>query len=124
MEKGENDMGVYIPNMSKPKDCYLCEFTNGYECWSNGEPWFDVKEAYAKRTLSPNCPLIEIVTCGECKHKPIKYDPEGDEFGFNLVSPNGYDNLCPCLNTDDGFYSYMPDDNFFCAYGERRSDET
>lgn len=53
-------MGVYIPNMSKPKDCYLCEFTNGYECWSNGEPWFDVKEAYAKRTLSPNCPLIEI----------------------------------------------------------------
>lgn len=61
-------MGVYIPNMSKPKDCYLCEFTNGYECWSNGEPWFDVKEAYAKRTLSPDCPLIDIITCGECKH--------------------------------------------------------
>ena len=61
-------MGVYIPNMSKPKDCYLCEFTNGYECWSNGEPWFDVKEAYAKKTLSPNCPLIEIVRCGECEY--------------------------------------------------------
>lgn len=64
-----------------------------------------------------------LVTCGECKHKPIKHDPEGDDFGFNLVSPNGYDNLCPCLNTDDGFYSYMPEDNFFCAYGERRTDE-
>ena len=53
-------MGVYNPNMEKPKNCYLCDFTNGYECWSNGEPWFDVKEAYAKRILSPNCPLIEI----------------------------------------------------------------
>ena len=62
----------------------------------------------------------DLVRCGECKHKPIKYDPEGDDFGFNLVSPNGYDNLCPCLNTDDGFYSYMPEDNFFCAFGERR----
>lgn len=62
-------MGVYIPNMSKPKDCYLCEFTNGYECWSNGEPWFDVKEAYAKRTLSPNCPLIEI---GDIEYRAFK----------------------------------------------------
>lgn len=73
-----------------------------------------------------DCPLIEIdiVRCGECKHKPIKHDPEDDDFGFNLVSPNGYDNLCPCLNTDDGFYSYMPEDDFFCAFGERRDDET
>lgn len=66
---------------------------------------------------------LDLVRCEECKHKPIKYDPEGDDFGFNLVSPNGYDNLCPCLNTDDGFYSYMPEDNFFCAFGERRADE-
>ena len=68
-------------------------------------------------------PTVDLVRCEECKHKPIKYDPEGDDFGFNLVSPNGYDNLCPCLNTDDGFYSYMPEDNFFCAFGERRADD-
>ena len=103
-------MGVYIPNMEKPKNCRTCKFKSNKE----GECWFVHYDI--------DCPLIDmdLVRCGECKHKPIKHDPEGDDFGFNLVSPNGYDNLCPCLNTDDGFYSYMPDDNFFCAYGERR----
>ena len=99
-------MGVYIPNMEKPKDCYLCEFTNGYECWSNGEPWFDVKEAYAKRTLSPNCPLIEIdlVRCGECKHSKEWYRDRlmchlWAEFGVSVF--------------EDGF----------CNYGERRKED-
>lgn len=94
---------IAIPNMGMPETCDMCPI-EGCE-YINGKF---------------TCPLIEIVRCGECKHKPIKHDPEDDDFGFNLVSPNGYDNLCPCLNTDDGFYSYMPDDNFFCAYGERR----
>lgn len=119
-------MGVYIPNMEKPKNCFQCSFNDGIYCAliDNDTDAFiyeDPTKVSTKRL--DNCPLIEIVTCGECKHKPIKHDPEGDDFGFNLVSPNGYDNLCPCLNTDDGFYSYMPDDNFFCAYGERRADE-
>lgn len=103
---------IAIPNMEKPKSCK--------ECMNN---CINIPlECYSEDDTMPDCTLIEIVTCGECKHKPIKYDPEGDDFGFNLVSPNGYDNLCPCLNTDDGFYSYMPDDNFFCAFGERRAD--
>ena len=119
-------MGVYIPNMEKPKNCFQCSFNDGIYCAliDNDTDAFiseDPTKVSTKRL--DNCPLIEIVRCGECKHKPIKHDPEGDDFGFNLVSPNGYDNLCPCLNTDDGFYSYMPDDNFFCAYGERRNDE-
>ena len=99
-------MGVYIPNMSKPKDCYLCEFTNGYECWSNGEPWFDVKEAYAKGTLSPNCPITEIdlVRCKDCKH----YDTESRTF--------------PCCTDIFGAVRYMEADGF-CSKGERRADE-
>ncbi len=102
-----------------PKDCYtcFCYETEFNMCSLTGKRLDDI------RLRQDDCPLIEIVTCRECKHKPIKYDPEGDDFGFNLVSPNGYDNLCPCLNTDDGFYSYMPEDNFFCAFGERRADE-
>ena len=92
-------MGVYISKMEKPKDCYLCEFTNGYECWSNGEPWFDVEEAYAKGTLSPNCPLTEIVTCGECKW----------------------------IGVDDGMpfcYWWLREiePDVFCSYAERRAD--
>ena len=101
---------IAIPNMERPESCWQC-YNEGCDHWA--EYGYDNSDV---------CPLIDIVTCGECKHKPIKYDPEGDDFGFNLVSPNGYDNLCPCLNTDDGFYSYMPEDNFFCAFGERRAE--
>lgn len=97
-------MGVYI------------ELPKEWAKWS-----FDVRDIH-DNILVEKVTDLDLVRCGECKHKPIKHDPEGDDFGFNLVSPNGYDNLCPCLNTDDGFYSYMPDDNFFCAYGERRSE--
>ena len=99
-------MGVYIPNMSKPKDCYLCEFTNGYECWSNGEPWFDVKEAYAKRTLSPNCPLIEIdlVRCGECKYYEESEYIEGDMACKYHIG-----------------HTYYTEADRFCYYGERKS---
>ena len=95
-------MGIYIPNMSKPKDCYLCEFTNGYECWSNGEPWFDVKEAYAKGTLSPNCPITEIdlVRCGECKW-----------WDYETSGCAEIHQLAPFREED------------FCSYGERRADE-
>lgn len=109
---------IAIPNMSKPKNCKECQWHLDF--------YIEDKQVGGLCTITEKddkentCPLIEIVTCAECKHKPTKYDPEGDEFGFNLVSPNGYDNLCPCLNTDDGFYSYMPEDNFFCAFGERR----
>lgn len=111
---------IAIPNMEKPKDsCWECPLQ---DCEGNCL-LLDKGIPFEQEGRHPDCPLIEIVRCGECKHKPIKHDPEGGEYGFNLVSPNGYDNLCPCLNTDDGFYSYMPDDNFFCAYGERRDDD-
>ena len=48
-------MGVYIPNMKKPKNCIECKFTSPPE----GECWF---------VHSPkDCPLIEIVHCKDCK---------------------------------------------------------
>lgn len=109
---------IAIPNMSKPKECKECQWHMDF--YIGNERVGGLCTITEKDDKENTCPLIEIVTCGECKHKPSKYDPEGDDFGFNLVSPNGYDNLCPCLNTDDGFYSYMPEDNFFCAFGERR----
>lgn len=102
-------MGVYIPNMKKPKSCDECKFTSPPE----GECWF---------VHSPNdCPLIEIVPCEECKHRPIKDDPDGTDYGFNIVEPTDGDDVCPCL-VEDGWYSWMPEDNFYCGRGERRSD--
>lgn len=53
-------MGVYIPNMEKPKryiECFLQD-----ECEHNKDTYF----IHEERPL--DCPLIDIVTCGECKH--------------------------------------------------------
>ena len=64
---------------------------------------------------------INIVRCKECKHRPIKEDPNGENYGFNLIEPNGGDKRCPCL-VSDGWYSWMPNDNFYCGFGEREGE--
>lgn len=63
----------------------------------------------------------EIIRCKECKHRPIKEDADGADYGFNINAPNG-DERCPCL-VEDGWYSWMPKDDFYCGYAERRTDE-
>lgn len=63
-------------------------------------------------------PSIDIVRCKECKHRPIKEDVNGEDYGFNLIEPTEDDDRCPCL-VDDGWYSLMPKDDFYCGFGER-----
>jgi hypothetical protein len=60
----------------------------------------------------------EIVRCGDCKYKP-HWDErvsEEDRDGFDIIFPVDY--KCPC-QCDDGWYSWMPDGDWFCADGER-----
>ena len=66
-----------------------------------------------------DAPSIDIVRCKECKHRPVKEDANGENYGFNLIKPNNGDERCPCI-VDDGWYSWMPKDDFFCGYGERK----
>lgn len=66
-----------------------------------------------------DAPSIDICFCRECKHRPIKEDADGEDYGFNLIKPNNGNERCPCI-VDDGWYSWMPKDDFFCGYGERR----
>ena len=61
--------------------------------------------------------MDELVRCRDCKHRPIM--PKDHTDGFDLKFP---DNKCPC-QCDDGFYSWYPADNWFCADGERRTDD-
>lgn len=63
-------------------------------------------------------PFLDIVFCEECKHRPIKEDVDGENYGFNLIGPTDGDERCPCL-VSDGWYSWMPEDDFYCGYGER-----
>lgn len=66
-----------------------------------------------------------IVHCKDCKHRPFIntggvhiYPPrmrvEEPEDGYSHDRP---DDTCPFL-CDDEYYSRMPPDDFFCAYGE------
>ena len=66
-----------------------------------------------------SAPSIDIVQCKECKHRPIKEDVNGENYGFNLIEPTKGDERCPCL-ISDGWYSWMPKDNFYCGFGERK----
>lgn len=60
---------------------------------------------------------VNVVRCRYCKHRPT--DTRGtdeDMTGFAIIFPDG---RCPC-QCDDGWYNWYPDDNWFCANGERR----
>ena len=60
--------------------------------------------------------LSKPILCKECIHRPKMPDNHVD--GFDLEFP---DHKCPC-QCEDGFYSWYPADDWFCADGERRSD--
>ena len=76
---------IAIPNMEKPKECQVCPIF--LWCYTNDWKGYE------------HCPLIDIVTCGECK-----------KHGKNS---------CPMTFT----YAVITDDNNYCSYAERRADE-
>lgn len=59
-----------------------------------------------------NGKLVWVVRCKDCKHRPTK-----DIVGL-LDFPDN--DVCPCQNSDDSWYSWYPADNWFCANGERK----
>ena len=79
---------IAIPNMDMPKGCWDCF---DYDCDHWGEHGYD---------NSTDCPLIDIVTCGECKW----CDNKGKERA--LICNNPYIDM-----------DIHPLD--FCSYGER-----
>jgi hypothetical protein len=95
--KIENDKTVNIPDSE-----ILQEYSKG--------KWYvyiDYNTYKALRDKLPTGDLVEVVRCKDCKHRPQK-DPSGFVDG---------DGRCPCI-CDDYFYSWYPDDNWFCADGE------
>lgn len=54
---------------------------------------------------------VPVVRCKDCIHRPKDngYPPTSDDW------------ICPCLNEDDPYYSFQPNDNFYCAKGERKT---
>lgn len=58
----------------------------------------------------------ELVRCKDCKHRPIQTEPP-ETHGFSIEFPEG--KKCPCCCVD-GYYSWYPNDDWFCAEGEKR----
>ena len=92
MDGEENDMEVYIKDMEKPTSCNKCPFT----C--------EVLQFFNGKDIPHSCPLIEIVTCGECKH-----------------SKEWYADRCLCYLWAEEGVSVFEDG--FCNYGERRTED-
>ena len=61
--------------------------------------------------------MNDTVLCKDCKHRPSK--PENYKNGFDLDFP---DWRCPC-RCDDDYYSWYPDDNWYCANGEKKEEK-
>ena len=55
-----------------------------------------------------------LVRCKDCKYMPI-----GDGANHDLEFPEDF--KCPC-QCDDFWYSWKPDDNWFCGNGKRREE--
>ena len=64
---------------------------------------------------APTIDAVEVVRCKDCKHKPT-----GSGVNHDITFPE-QDYRCPC-RCEDYWYSWMPDDDWFCANGERRED--
>lgn len=95
-------MGVYIPNMEKPKECKECQWHLDF--------YIEDKQVGGLCTITEKddkentCPLIEIVTCRECKW----WNRDGKR-----KDGKGW-----CENAICG----LTKPNAFCSYGERRAD--
>lgn len=57
------------------------------------------------------------IHCKDCKHRPKEPNFETYESGFDLEFPEG--SKCPCRCGGDEWYSWYPEDDWFCANGER-----
>lgn len=66
----------------------------------------------------PIIDAVEVVRCKDCEHRPHIMGTDPDVFGRSGIVVG--DDVCPCL-CDDPYYSYIPDDDFFCAKGEKKT---
>lgn len=86
--------------------------------WKEDSPLY-IRAIRAMIEVEPTIDAVPVVRCKDCKHRPERLE-EGKGEGFNLEFPD-YNFVCPC-QCDDGWYNWMPDDNWFCGNGERKEE--
>ena len=88
------------------------------QCYACSHEFIEKVDEFGTDILADAIALLkeqpQIVLCKDCKHRPTK--PDDYENGFDLEFPDG---KCPC-QCDDGWYSWYPPDDWFCANGETK----
>lgn len=80
----------------------------------------DLREMLDELESIPAADVEQVVRCRDCKYKPTA--PDGITYGLRVEFPDKWSNRCPCL-CEDGWYSWVPDGDFFCAYGAKMDKE-
>lgn len=70
----------------------------------------------------PAADVQPVTHCKDCVYRPY-YEPSDSKSVSDLVFPDYRFSPCPC-RVEDIWYSWMPDDDWFCAYGKRKDSET
>lgn len=80
----------------------------------------------------PTVDAVEVVRCKDCEHRPAFRNDDGGGYvegpKYQETLKNGLtvtleDTRCPCVNGLDSYFSYIPEDDWFCKNGERRAEE-
>lgn len=69
------------------------------------------------RNATPTIDAVQVVRCKDCKHRPKEPNFKTFENGFDIEFPEG--SKCPCKCSGDEYYSWYPEDDWFCADGEK-----
>lgn len=78
------------------------------------DDWKTAHEIANHVKYAPVVDAVPVVRCKDCKHRPT-IDGEHKN-GFDIIFP---DMRCPC-QCEDGWYNWMPEDDWFCGNGERK----
>lgn len=65
---------------------------------------------------APTVKAVEVVKCKNCAHRPILQEIQRNI--YHVVAP---DDICPFGRVED-YIQIMPEDDFYCANGERMMD--
>lgn len=81
--------------------------------------WYTATEISDDIDAEPTADVEKVVRCKDCMHRPYKipakYDSSGKCIKYAYITSP--DDMCPYV-CEDPWYNLVPEDNFFCGFGE------
>lgn len=98
------------------------ETDSNMQKWDGG-CWIRYKMFEKCRDNAPTIDAVPVVRCKDCINRPykIRQDKESNGFNLNARESGVFPYYCPFM-CEDGWYSIIPPDDFYCKNWERRTD--